>query len=137
MAVHPLRNVIAVSRPQEPKNQIRPFSHREITETVNAAVLPNPIAGAHVVSVFRFVIAREDSLLRRKEAVLGLGDLVQIPAGLASAHSTFPYCIIPEIITGFVRLDRHRAQAGGFYPVFRRASPQGKAPRLCLDSSRN
>ncbi len=88
-------------RPEEPKHQVGALRWRKIAKPVDPAVFPNPVSGAHGVAVFRLVIARLNGLLRREETRTAAR---RSRKGFGSLLSASSICIMPEILTGCMRL---------------------------------
>jgi hypothetical protein len=66
------------------------FGHRKQGEPVNPTILANPVPDLHVVGMGILSEAGGFGLLRREEALLGLGDLEKSPLCLSvtSRHDT-------------------------------------------------
>src|ERR1039457_299226 len=82
--------LIPIPRPQCPLPPIGMFAHRIQGEPVNPTILANPVPDLQVVGMGVLSEAGGFGLLRREEALLGLGDLEKSPLCLSvtSRHDT-------------------------------------------------
>jgi hypothetical protein len=92
MAVGPFRVLLSILGPEIPKHKVGALRSRKIGKPVDSAVLANPISGVHVVGMRLFREPRANGLLGGKEALLGLGYLVELVRGffVGSRHTYSP-----------------------------------------------
>ena len=83
VAVYTLDLLTPVPRPERPKDEIGPISHRKQSESVDAAVLTDPVPNLHVVGMGILGESSRLGLLRGEEALLLLGDLEEPPRRFA------------------------------------------------------
>src|ERR1700721_2598031 len=108
MAVGPIRVLLPILGPEIPEHQIGALRSRKIGKPVDSAMLADPVSHVHVVGMRLFREPRANSLLRGKEALLGLGYFVELVRGLfiGSLHTYSPNFIggLCAILTCFGKL---------------------------------
>ena len=83
MTVDSLYLLIAVPRPERPKDEIGPIGDRKQSESIDPAMLTDPVSNLDVVGMGIFGKSSRLGLLRCEEALLLLGDLEEPPGRFA------------------------------------------------------
>jgi hypothetical protein len=79
-AVDTLDFLIPISRPQRPKDEVKPISRRKQSEPVDTPVLADPVPGVHIIEVCVFGESGRLGLLGGEKALLLLlGELEEPP----------------------------------------------------------
>src|SRR5579864_981078 len=120
VAVGALRHFLPILGPEIPKHQVRALRSRKIGQTVDPAVLTNPVSGVHMVGVRLLGEPRPSGLLGGGEALLGLGYLVEPSRGffIRSWFIRSWHYIIPQLSWGIMRFCCARGQQASGITLF-------------------
>jgi hypothetical protein len=103
VAVYTLGFLRPVARPECPKDEVGPIGHREQGESVDAAVLADPVPDPHVIGMSILSESGGFCLFGSEEALLPPGDLEEPPRCLSMRLGPTRYYSFLDLISNAAR----------------------------------